>query len=342
MAQSRSVLAVVLAVVIILILAGATAFFLSQPPAPAGGGTACSGTKTYSGTVSNDTAVGVPGVVVQLNVAAPNSGTNTTATTGSGGTWSASLSGVCTYNVRYFWQSAGLGPRLATASGLSATSTQTVHVSWETADLNLLVEFPHDANTTVNVTVPQGLGFFVDANATGSIATGFLPTDEAGNAGYNFSVPAALAIGGTAPFAVIYPNATVYHVEDENGNSVVYAMPNPAVTTLWSGNVTDPLNMTAAIANVLAAGGNPYVQVPGRSSSSSTVNVTNVTHELVGTVGTFFGSSLFDYVTVRTNSTLYLRTDLTLTDPGNQRACFVVDAEGSVVHAWFYGIGTCP
>lgn len=343
MARPRYVLAVVLAVVIIVILAAATAYYLSRPPAGGGpSGTACSGTKTYSGTVSNDTAIGVAGVVVALNVAAPNSGTGLTVTTGSGGVWSAALSGVCAYNVRYFWQSATLGPRLASATNLSAASTQTVHVAWQTVNLNLLYEYPNDANATVNITLPQGLSFFVDANATGSIATGFLPRDAAGNPGYNFTVTAAMAAGGTAPFAVIYPNATVYRVVDENGNSVVYATPNPAVTTLWTGTVVDPLNMTAAIAEVQAAGGTPYVQLTGRSTATSTVNITNATHEPLGTVGAFFGSSLQDFVTVRTNTTLYLRVDLSLTNTANQRACFVVDTQGAVVHAWTYGLGNCP
>ncbi len=343
MARTRTILAIVLVVVIIIILAGATAYYLSLPPAGKGTpGTACSGTKAYSGTVTNETGVGVPGVVVQLNVAAPNSGTNTSATTGSSGTWSASLSGVCAYNARYFWQSAALGPRLASTTGLTASSSKTVNISWQTANLNLLLEYPHDANATVNVTLPLGLSFFVDANVTGSLATGFLPQDAQGNPGYNFTVTTAESTWGTAPFAVVYPNATVYHVEDENGNSVVYATPSALVTTLGTLNAVDPLNRTAAIADVQAAGGNPYVQVPGRSSTTSTVNITNATHELLGSVGTFYGSSLQDYVTVRTNSTLYLRVVTTLVDPANQRACFVVDTESATVHAWFYGIGTCP
>ena len=100
--------------------------------------------------------------------------------------------------------------------------------------------------------------------------------------------------------------------------------------------------MTAAIAQVQARGGNPYVQVGGRSTTTLHFNVTNATHELVGTVGTFFGSSLQDYVTVRTNTTLYLGVDLTLTNTQNRNACFVVDAEGPVIHAWYYGLGNCP
>jgi hypothetical protein len=343
LARTRTILAIVLAVVIIIILAGATAYYLSLPPAgPGPSGTACSGTKAYSGTVTNATGVGVPGVVVQLGVAAPNSGVNTTATTGSDGAWSASVSGVCAYNLRYFWQSASAGPRLATHPAAGASSTQTVNVSWQIADLSLLAEFPHDANATVNVTLPQGLAFFVDANTTGSITTAFLPRDATGNPGYNFTVPGLTYLNGTAPFALVYPNATVYAVEDENGNHVTYAVPNAAFSGFSQENATDALNMTAAIANVLGAGGVPYVQVPGRSSSASAVNITNTTHALVGTVGTFFGSSLQDFITVRTNSTLFLRTDWTLTNPANQRACFVVDAEGPVVHAWFYGIGPCP
>ena len=342
MARPRFVLAVVLAVVIIIILAAATAYYLSQPPAGGGpSGTACSGTKTYSGTVSNDTAVGVAGVVVQLNVAPPNSGTNTTATTGASGTWSATLSGVCAYNVRYYWQSTSVGPRLASATGLSATSTQTVHVAWQTANLNLLNEFPHDGNATVAVTVPLGLSFFVDANATGSIATGFLPRDASGNAGYNFTTSVELTANGTMPFALVYENATVYRVGDENGNSVVYAAPSTA-GAFSTANATDALNMTAAITLLQGQGLVPYVQVPGRSSTTSTTNITNATHESVGTVGAFFGASLQDFITVRTNTTLFLRTDLTLTNTANQRACFVVDTEGPVVHAWFYGVGTCP
>ena len=343
MARPRFVLAVVLAVVIIIVLAGATAYYLSLPPAGSGTpSTACSGTKAYSGTVSNATGVGVVGIVVQLNVAAPNSGTNTTATTGASGAWSATLSGVCAYNVRYFWRSASSGPRLATATGLSAVSTQTVHVAWLEVNLPLLSEFSHDGNASVSVTLPQGLSFFVDANATGSIATGFLPQDSAGNPGYNFTLPTFQQANGTAPFALYYPNATVYRVQDENGNSLVYAAPNAPQPLQTSSDITDPLNMTAAIADVLAAGGVPYVQVAGRSARMTPFNVTNATHALVGTVGTFYGSSLWDYVTVRTNSTLYLSVDLTLTNTANRNACFAVDPDGSAIHAWYYGLGNCP
>ena len=343
MARSRTVLALVLAVVILVILAAATAYYVSLPPS--GGaisGTACSGTKAYSGTVSNATGVGVPGVVVQLSVAAPNSGTPATATTGSGGTWSASLSGVCTYNARYFWQSATLGPRLASASALSASSSQTVHVAWQTVPVNLLNEYPNDASATVTVSMPDGLPLFVQANATGSIATGFLPTDAKGNPGYNITVSGFTRNNGSSPYVIYFPTAVVYRVQDENGNSVVYATPGTLQSMLSSQSVVDPLNMTAAIADVQAAGRIPNVQVAGHGTLTVPFNVTNATHALLGTVGTFYGSALQDYVTIRTNSTLYLGVDLTLKNTSNRNACFVVDAEGSVIHAWYYAIGNCP
>ncbi len=342
MARSRTVLAIVLVVVILVVLAAATAYYLSLPPSGGTSGTACSGTKAYSGTVSNATGVGVPGVVVRLTVAAPNAGTATTATTGSGGTWSAALSGVCAYDARYFWQSATLGPRLATTTGLAATSVQTVQVAWATAPLNLLYEFPDDANASVSVSLADGLPFFVQANATGSVPTGFLPTDAAGNPGYNFTVSGFTRMNGTSPFAIYYPTAVVYRVQDENGNSVVYATPGTLQASLSGVSAVDPLNRTAAIAEVQAAGGIPYIQVAGRGTVTTPFNVTNATHALLGTVGTFYGSSLQDYVTVRTNSTLYLGVDLTLRNTSNRNACFVVDAPGSVVHAWYYALGTCP
>lgn len=339
MNRSRLILGVVLAVVIIVILAAVAVFYLG-PLGPAGTG-ACSGTQAYSGTVTNDTGVGVAGVVVGLAATLPKIGTNATVTTAANGAWSATLSGVCAYTARYFWQSATDGPRLAVASTLAHSSTQTVHVSWMTADLTLLAEYPQDANATVDITIPQGLSFFVDANATGSIATGFLNHDDVGNPGYNFTTPSAMAMNGTAPWAIVYRNATAYRVQDENGNSLVYAVPSAAGT--WGRTSTvDALNRTAAIALTLAAGGIPYVQVAGRGSLTTPYNVTNATHELVGTVGTFFGSSLQDFVTVRTNTTLYLRADLTLTNTQNRNACFVVAREGPVIHAWYYSLGNCP
>jgi len=332
----------VLAVVIVVILAAATAYYLSQPgPGPGPTGTACSGTKAYSGTVSNDTGAGVASVVVKLAATPPNVGTNATVTTASNGAWSATLSGVCAYDARFYWQSASVGPRLASASGLGASSTQAVHVSWQTADLNLLNEFPHDSNASVSITIPDGLSFFVDANASGSIATGFLPTDEAGNAGYNFTVSGGVTANGTSPFVLLYHNATVYRVQDANGNFVVYATPSPT-GTFGTASAVDPLNMTTAISNLQAQAIVPYVQVAGRSTSTTTVNVTNETHELLGDIGTFFGSSLQDFVTVRTNTTLFLRMDLTITNALNRSQCYVVDLEGPVAHAWFYGVGNCP
>ncbi len=337
--RSRLILGIVLAVVIIVILAAVAVFYLG-PLGPAGTG-ACSGTQAYSGTVTNDTGIGVAGVVVGLAATLPKVGTNATVTTTANGAWSATLSGVCAYTARYFWQSASAGPRLAVASNLDRTSTQTVHVSWMTADLTLLAEYSHDANATIDITVPQGLSFFVDANASGSIATGFLDHDDVGNPGYNFTAPSAMAMNGTAPWAVVYRNATAYRIQDENGNGLVYAAPSAAGT--WATMTTvDALNRTAAIADSQNRGLVPYVQVPGRTTSTIPYNVTNVSHELVGTVGTFFGSALQDFVTVRTNSTLYLRADLTLVNSANRSQCYVVDAQGAVLHVWFYGTGNCP
>lgn len=345
LANRRMILTLVLVVVILVILAGATAYYLTLPPGK--GGTpgltsTCTGSKTYSGLVENTTGAAVQGAVVSLAATPPNFGTYANATTDASGAWSASVSSVCAYTARVFWQSAVNSPLLAQRSNLAATSTFDVNVSWANVTLTVLEEFPHASNANVTATIPAGFTFFVEANSTGSIPLGFLQTDATGSPGYGFYDNSSdLKVDGGLPYGIIRPAARAYRVVDLNGNSVVYAVPL-LQAFFGSAGITDPLNMTAAIAQVQARGGIPYVQVAAHGTFSLPLNVTNQTHVFAGLTTGVFGVSLEAFVTLYTNSTAQLGLRATFTNTTNRTQCFVLDQEGVQIHTWAYGAGACP
>ncbi len=344
MANRRIVLTLVLVVAILVVLAGVAVYYLTLPPS--GGGTpgttsTCSGSKAYSGVVENTTGTNVQGAVVSLAATPPNTGTFANATTDANGAWSATVSGVCAYTAHVYWQSPVNSPLLAERVNVSATSTFDVNVSWENVTLTVLAEFPHSTSANVTVAVPDGFTFFVEANSTGSIPLGFLQTDPAGSPGYGFSSNGSFGVTGTLPLAVIRPAARAYRVVDMNGNSVVYAVPRLQAGFGTMG-ITDPLTMTAAIAQVQARGGIPYVQVASHGSVSIPLNVTNQTHVLAGTTSGVFGSSLDTFVTLYTNTTAQLGLRATFVNSTNRIQCFVLDQEGVQIHTWSYGAGACP
>ncbi len=343
MADRRVILTLVLVVAILVIVAGVAAYYLTLPPSGTPGTTStCSGSKAYSGVVENTTGASVQGAVVSLVATPPNAGTYANATTDANGAWSATVSSVCAYTAHVYWQSPVNSPLLAERVNLSPTSTFEVNVSWENVTLTVLAEFPHTATANVSVTIPAGFTFFVEANSTGSIPLGFLQTDAAGSPGYGFSANnTSDSMDGALPYAVIRPAARAYHVVDLNGNSVVYAV--PLLESGFGGaNILDPLNMTAAIAQVQARGGIPYVQVASHGSISLPLNVTNQTHVLAGVTNGVFGVSLEAFVTLHTNSTAQLDLRATFTNPTNRVQCFVLDQEGVQIHTWSYGPGACP
>lgn len=342
MANRQLVLGLVLATAVLVVLAGATAYYLTRPsgePVPVGA--ACAGNETYSGSVHNDTQAPVPEVVVALSPAPPNAGLRANVTTDASGAWSARVSGGCAYDAGLYWQSAADGPLLAEASNLTATSALTVHVAWQPATLTFLAEYPHDANATVTVTVPAGFSIFVDANASGNLSLGFLPTDGSGHPGYNFTVEAMTA-AHTSPFALEYTGAHVYRIQDAGGDVVVYATPTPG-GAFGTVSATDPLTMTQAIDLLLAQNTYPYVQVArGIVEQSYWHNVTDATHAPLGTAASAFGATLWAYFTVPANRTLFLRLEVTLTNPSNRDQCFVLDMGLVEAHVWHYGVGACP
>lgn len=344
MANRQLVLGLVLATAVLVILAGVTVYDLTRPPEQ--GGTppvtsTCAGSGVYSGTVVNETGVGVPGAVVFLAATPPNVGTNATVPTDANGSWSANVSAGCAYTATAYWQSVADGPLLAKAVNVTASSTLEARVSWMNVTLTLISEFPHDANASVQAMVPEGFGFFVQANATGDIPLGFLPKDASGHAGYNFSEDGGFSSTGTQPFQVIRPAARAYRVQDVNGDSVVYAVPR-LLASLGTVGASDPINMTAAIAQVQAQGGDPYLQLAPRGSMTLPFNITNATHLRVGVTAGIFGVALETYVTVRTNSTLQLGLRVQLVNTTNRTQCYIVTAEGASIHTWHYGVGACP
>ncbi len=344
MANRRFILGVVLVLAIVLVVAGAAAYYVTRPPP--GSGTppvtsTCIGTKTYSGSVVNTTGAAVPGAVVSLAAIPPNAGTFANTTTDANGSWSASVSGVCGYNARVFWQSAVKSPLLAQRVNVTATSSIFVNVSWENVSVNLLYEFPHSASANVSNSIPDGFAFFVEANSSGSIPLGFLPQDAAGSPGTFFSENGTMTETGTLPWVLYRPAARAYKVVDVNGNSVVYAVPR--LQALFSSmSATDPLTMTAAIARVQARGGNPYYQVAAHGGETVPLTITNATHLYTAQTDGVFEVSLLTFVTVRTNSTLQLGLSVTIANSTNRTQCYVIDAEGAQIHTWFYGSGTCP
>ena len=344
MARRPFVLASVLAIAVVVVVAGAAVLHLTRPPAETGPPpvtSACTGSLVYAGTVENDTGAGVQGAVVSLAATPPNWGTNATVPTDANGSWSANVSAGCAYTAAVYWQSAADGPLLARAANVTVSSRLTVHVRWTNVTLTLLSEFPHDADASVKVTVPDGFRFFVQANVTGAIPLGFLPPDGSGHAGYAFSEAAGFASTGTQPFQVVRPAARAYRVQDVNGDSVVYAVPR---LSAWLGTVgaTDPLNRTAAVTQAQAQGGNPYWQVAAHGAVTFPFNVTNATHFRVGATPGILGTTLEVYITVATNSTLQLGLQLQLVNPTNRTQCFVVMAEGVSIHTWAFGVGACP
>lgn len=345
MANRRMLLAAVLVVVVVIVLAGVAVYYLTLPPGRGGpplSTSTCTGTAVYNGTVWNDTQVPVQGAVVSLAATLPNTGTYANVTTGGNGTWSATVSGVCPYTARVYWQSAVDSPLLAEAVNVTASWTTQVHVSWENVTLTLMSEFPHTADAPVTVSVPLGFAFFVQANRTGSIPLGFLEQDASGNHGYHFTQDNSSSVyTGLAPYAVIRPAARAYRVEDMNGSSVVYAVPR-LKALFGSVGITDPLDMTGAIAQVQARGEIPYVQVAPHGSDGRSYNVTNVTHMLVGETTGVLGVSLLTYVTVPANSTAELGIRVEITNTTNRTQCYVVDPEGPHIHTWYYGVGACP
>jgi len=342
LANRRLILGAVLVVVIIVVLAGGTAYYLTLPPARTSGLNTCTGTKNYSGTVENDTGVPVTGAVVSLAATYPNVGTNVSVTTAANGSWRATVSDLCAYTAKVYWQSAVNSPLLAQQANLTASSTFAVHVSWENVTLALLSEFPHDATANVTVSIPPGFSFFVEANSTGSIPLGFLEQDAAGTPGTSFSMNSGSEVQtGALPYAVIRPAARAYRVEDLNGNSVVYAVPQ-LEATFGSTGITDPLTMAGAIAQVQARGGMPYYQVASHGGQTVHLNVTNATHLLTGQTTDVFGVWLQTYVSVPTNSTLELGLSVELVNSTNRNQCFVIDPEGPQIHTWYYGAGACP
>ncbi len=343
MADRRVILTLVLVVAILVIVAGVAAYYLTLPPSGTPGTTStCSGRKAYSGVVENTTGASVQGAVVSLAATPPNAGTYANATTDANGAWSATVSSVCAYTAHVYWQSPVNSPLLAERVNVSPTSTFDVNVSWENVTLTVLAEFPHTGTANVSVTIPAGFTFFVEANSTGSIPLGFLQTDAAGSPGYGFSSnDTGLNSTHGLPYAIIRPAARAYRVVDLNGNSVVYAVPL-LDALLGSTGSTDPLNMTAAIAQVQARGGIPYVQVASHGSISLPLNVTNQTHVLAGITNGVFGVSLEAFVTLYTNSTAQLGLRATFTNTTNRVQCFVLDQEGVQIHTWSYGPGACP
>lgn len=345
MANRRLILSLVLVVAILLVLAGVTAYYLTLPPGKGGtpGATStCTGSKAYSGVVENTTGSAVQGAVVSLAATPPNVGTYANATTDASGSWSATVSGVCAYTARVYWQSAVNSPLLAKEVNVSVASTFSVHVAWENVTLTLLEEFPHSANANVSVTTPLGFTFFVEANSTGSIPLGFLQTDAAGSPGYGFSQANVSGVDtGSLPFSMIRPAARAYQVQDINGNSVVYAVP---LLQAWFGgaDIADSLTMADAIALVQARGGNPYFQIASHATETIPFNVTNATHVFTAQTAAPFGVWLQTYVSVPMNSTLELGINVQLVNTSNRNQCYVIDPEGPQVHTWYYGAGACP
>lgn len=339
------ILSLVVIVAVLLIIAGAAAYYLTLPPAGSGkpGSTStCTGAKTYSGLIQNTTGVAVQGAVVSLAATPPNTGTYANATTDASGSWSATVSSVCAYSARVYWQSPVNSPLLARQVNVSAASTFAVNVSWQNVTLTLLAEFPHSASANVTVSIPLGFIFFVEANSSGSIPLGFLQTDAAGSPGYGFYAnDSSSSSTGSLPYAIIRPGARAYRVVDLNGNSVVYAVPL-LQASYGSEGITDPLTMAAGIAQVQARGGNPYVQVAAHVSTSIPLNVTNETHVFAGETTGVFGLSLETFVTVYTNSTAQLGLRVDLINTTNRTQCYVIDQEGVQIHTWSYGPGTCP
>lgn len=345
LANRRMLLSLVVIVAVLLIIAGAAAYYLTLPPAGSGtpgSKSTCTGTKTYSGLVANTSGVPVQGAVVSLAATPPNSGTYANATSDSGGAWSATVSSVCAYTARVYWQSPVNSPLLAQQANISATSDFAVNVSWVNVTLTVLAEFPHSASANVTVAIPLGFTFFVEANSSGSIPLGFLQTDAAGSPGYGFLDNTSSSVNtGSVPYAIIRPAARAYRVVDLNGNSVVYAVPR-LQSTLGSLDTTDPLTMAAAIAQVQARGGNPYYQVAAHGGTSIPLNVTNETHVFAGQTTGVFGLSLETYVTLYTNGTAQLGLRVDLINTTNRNQCYVIDQEGVQIHTWSYGPGACP
>lgn len=344
MAKPRFVLILVLVVVIIVILAALAAYYLSQ----AGSGPAaqaCSGVRTYSGTVTDTAGAGLGGVVVALTPTSPGVGSSAAVTSSASGAWSASVSGVCPYTATLYWQSASAGPRLATAATIPATYDAQVNVTRATVTLQFLAEFPNSAGVNASLFLPaNNLTFSVDAVTSGTIPLGFLPLDSGGERGYNFTYPQETNRTNATPFALVDTGALAYRVGDENGHWVVYAVPGsaPALTVTTA---TDGLNMTAAIALAQAAGANPYVTVGAHATSTPGASIaSNATHVALGTAGTAFGIPLPGFLSVVTQGSpqTYPTSQVTLTNAGGGNVCYVVYTDVLNLHAWFYATGRCP